>query len=332
MNFEKKDVFAISEEELSYRQRLPLDIKVSMAKNRIREYVRVYGESGTYCSLSGGLDSTVLRHIIDQMYPGNNIENVYLDTWMEYPGVRRFVYDNFKVRTIKPSKDMKTIINQTGFCFPSKDVAEMIEGVRNNKKWAIKKINGLDKNGQPSKFREQYKKWWKLVDSHLLITARCCDEMKEKPVFLYEKETRKHPFLALRAEESQRRKTAYLKSGCNTFEGERPASRPIAFFTKNDILQYIVQNNVNFSEEYGDIVIKNEIPGQMSLCMDCERLCTTGESRTGCMFCPVMCHLNNFEKYRRLKKKYPKLYDYAMEELGIINLVEWCKKNLGKSQ
>ena len=44
------------------------------------------------------------------------------------------------------------------------------------------------------------------------------------------------------------------------------------------------------------------------------------------MFCPIGCHLDNFAKFKRLKKFNPKLYDYCMEELGEKKLLDFINK------
>jgi len=45
----------------------------------------------------------------------------------------------------------------------------------------------------------------------------------------------------------------------------------------------------------------------------CERFCTTGAERTGCMFCLFGMHLEKGEtRLQRLHKTHPKVYDYCM--------------------
>ena len=102
-------------------------------------------------------------------------------------------------------------------------------------------------------------------------------------------------------------------------------SKPLGFWTKQDILRYLVINEIEIAEPYGNIVEIGQIEGQLSFCSNC-KLTTTGESRTGCMFCPIGCHLDNFAKFKRLKKFNPKLYDYCMEELGEKKLLNFINK------
>lgn len=70
-------------QDLKMRQALPLDIKISMTKQRIREWINEFGVDGVYVSFSGGKDSTVLLHIVREMYP--DVPAVFVDTGLEYP-------------------------------------------------------------------------------------------------------------------------------------------------------------------------------------------------------------------------------------------------------
>lgn len=76
-------------EELHQLQALPLNVKIQKTKQRIREWVDHFGEDGVYISFSGGKDSTVLLHIVRELYP--NVPAVFCDTGLEYPEIREFV-------------------------------------------------------------------------------------------------------------------------------------------------------------------------------------------------------------------------------------------------
>jgi 3'-phosphoadenosine 5'-phosphosulfate sulfotransferase (PAPS reductase)/FAD synthetase len=269
---------------------------------------------------------------------------------MEYPQVRRFAKEKDGIIRLRPEGTIKQIIDDCGWNFPSKDVAAIIEAARRDKKWAIDRLNGLGKDGKPSAYREMYKKWWPLVDAPFKISDRCCLRMKEDVVAKYEKETGRHPILALMADESARRQEAYLRTGCNAFEksyfldpetgeeveqvNKRPMSKPMGFWTENDVLQYLYENKISIAEPYGQIVEENQVAGQMNLfdmgvsssCQGCKYR-TTGESRTGCMFCTVGCHLDHFAKIKRLKAYSPKLYDYCMDYLGEREVLSWIDRH-----
>lgn len=342
---------SISKAELKERQAWPLDYKVMWTKMMINEFIREFGEKNVYISFSGGKDSRVLLHIVREVCGYKNVKAVFLDTWLEYPEVRAFAKSFDNVITIKPEKSMKQIVTDCGWNFPSKDIAELIEALRkpNPPKWAVNKINGLDKNGNYSEYRQMYKKWKILVDSPFKISRKCCLEMKEKPVIKMEKETGMHPIVALMADESATREAAYLKTGCNTFDkkqifnpetgefelvgSDRPISKPMGFWTENDVLQYIYENKLSIAAPYGEIVETDQINGQMNLFdVGCVKNCngckfrTTGEQRTGCCFCPVGCHLDGFAKFKRLKNTQPKLYEYCMDELGEREVLSWIDR------
>lgn len=315
----------ISNDELIMRQSLPLNVKVSMTMSRIRSFYNEFG-GDVYISWSGGKDSTVLRDIALKF--DSNIKCVYCDTWMEYPEIRQFVKKHDNVIYLKPDKSMKQIIEEDGWCFPSKDVAECIYYARKGSEWALNKLKGLDKNGKPSEYRKQYKKWYSLYESDIKISALCCYDMKEKPIARFEKESGLHPIVALMADESARRKEGYLRTGCNSFDGKRPISKPMGFWTEQDVLRYIKQNSLEIPSVYGEIVEDGQIQGQMCFGCHMAKLSTTGEDRTGCTFCPVGCHLDNFAKFKRLKVTQPKMYEHCMDELGLRDLCSWIDRNI----
>lgn len=48
-------------------------------------------EHNAYISFSGGKDSTVLSHLVDEALPDNKIPRVYLNTGIEYKDIVTFV-------------------------------------------------------------------------------------------------------------------------------------------------------------------------------------------------------------------------------------------------
>lgn len=114
--------------ELWQKQSLPLSIKILMTQRRIREWVTEFGEDGVYVSFSGGKDSTVLLHLVRQMYP--NITAVFVDTGLEYPEIRDFVKTFDNVVWLKPKKNFKQVITDYGYPFISKEVSDKVDGAR----------------------------------------------------------------------------------------------------------------------------------------------------------------------------------------------------------
>ena len=142
--------------------------------------------------------------------------------------------------------------------------------------------------------------------------------MKKAPAKLFNKQTGKKPILATMADESLLRQTDWLRSGCNSFEGKKAASKPMSFWTEQDVLQYIKQRGLRIASVYGEVVYAEE-PDQLRFesigiySSDMERLKTTGCERTGCMFCPFGCHREKSPtRFERLKETHPRQYAYCI--------------------
>ena len=186
--------------------------------------------------------------------------------------------------------------------------------------------------------RYDFSKWKPLLDMDFNISHLCCNEMKKKPL----NHLAKKPIVATMTEESMLRQTAWLKTGCNAFK--KGVSKPMSFWTEQDVLTYIRENQIRFYEElhaansdnklirnnarrwlkknnyqrieissvYGDIVFSAGDGNlyENTLC-DCGgKLCTTGCHRTGCIFCGFGAHRDG--RYKDLKHTHPRQYEYCM--------------------
>lgn len=313
-----------SREDLKYFQAMPLDIKVAMTKTRIREWVKEYGADGVYVSFSGGKDSTVLLHIVRELYP--NIEAVFVDTGLEYPEIRKFVKTFSNVTILRPKMRFDEVIKKYGYPIISKEVGTCVFQGRkclqgsNKYNYRLKILLGTatDKNGNKSLFcKEKYKP---LLHTDFICGSYCCNIMKKNPAKEFTKKTDKKPITAQMASESKLRERQWLENGCNGFEMKSPISNPISFWTEQDVLQYIKQNNLPIASVYGDIVdeaqiIKSggDIFEQQSMFENCGgNLTTTRCERTGCMFCGFGCHLEKENRWLRLKKTHPRQYEYCI--------------------
>jgi 3'-phosphoadenosine 5'-phosphosulfate sulfotransferase (PAPS reductase)/FAD synthetase len=115
-------------QELKQWQALPLNIKVLMTKDRIRQWIKEYGEDGVYVSFSGGKDSTVLLHMVRENYP--KVPAVFVDTGLEYPEIRNFVKTFDNVEWLRPKLTFKQVIEKYGYPFFSKETSEAIYEAR----------------------------------------------------------------------------------------------------------------------------------------------------------------------------------------------------------
>ncbi|MBD5532853.1 MAG: phosphoadenosine phosphosulfate reductase family protein [Lachnospiraceae bacterium] len=128
--------------DLYQMQSLPLSIKIRMTQYRIREWVEHYGTDGVYIAFSGGKDSTVLLHLVREMYP--NIGAVYVDTGLEYPEIREFVKQHENVDIIRPKMNFRDVIMKYGYPMIGKEVAGCVYGARRYVEKLIQRENGAE--------------------------------------------------------------------------------------------------------------------------------------------------------------------------------------------
>ena len=292
--------------ELKLMQNYPLELKIMKTKQRIIEWVSYYGLEGVYVSFSGGKDSTVLLNIAREIYP--NIKALYIDTGLEYPEVKEFVKTWDNVDIIRPKMSFKEVINKYGYPVISKEQSQYIHQYRNAKSEKTKKTRLEGNKWGRGKISN---KWLYMIDAPFKISDQCCNIMKKSPAKIYEKENNVVPIVGTLAEESALRTSHYVKSGCNAFDSKRPKSTPLGFWTNQDILQYIKENNIKIPTVYGEIVKDNGT------------LKTTGCDRTGCIYCAYGCHLEEENRFLRLEQTHPKLHQYCMENLGMKDVLEY---------
>lgn len=302
--------------DLKQMQSLPLSAKIIMTKRRIRDWYD-YWDGQVYVSFSGGKDSTVLLHIAREVRP--DIEAVFVNTGLEYPEIQKFVKTFDNVTILRPKMRFDEVIKTYGYPIISKEVAMVIEYAEKGRQWAINNLNGLDNKGNPYIFKKSmFAKYKPLMQTDFNTSSKCCGVMKEKPIDKYAKSVGKKPISAIMASESRRRENSWLKTGCNAFDSKKPMSKPMSFWTEQDVLQYIKENNIPIASVYGEVVYKED-PDQMRIedygIEGCgtEKLCTTGCDRTGCIFCAFGTHLEKGEsRFERLKRTHPRQYEYCI--------------------
>lgn len=299
-------------EDLRQMQAMTLRAKILTTQARLIEWYSK-NNGNIYISFSGGKDSTVLLHIARQLFP--DIPAVYIDTGLEFPELRDFVKTIDNVTWLKPEMNFRKVIETYGYPLISKDVARFIWTARRHPNGKVAaRFEPNNEHDQKYGSRYSVAKWKFLIDSNIPISHKCCDIMKKNPAKKYEKETGNKPVVATMACESQERRTQWLQYGCNVFSDRRPISRPMSFWTEQDILEYILKYNLDYAPVYGDIVRDKN-----------GKLKTTKRERTGCVFCPLGCQAEKDpNRFQQLKVTHPQLYDYCMKS--------WDKGGLGMKE
>ena len=315
-------------EQLREMQAMSLEEKILLAQGRIeRWYYHFHGN--VYVSFSGGKDSTVLLHIAREMFP--DVPAVFINTGLEYPEIRAFAMSFDNVRELYPvwgraaRKHGKTpsdritfrdVLTIYGYPLISKSVSNVIVESRRTKhgsRWdRLHGLYGQRDDGKKSCY--DHSRYLPLYDLPIRISDECCKVNKKSPAQRYETMTGNKPIIATMTEESNMRESAWLSSGCNAFESHRPVSKPMSFWLEQDVLQYIVENNIEISSVYGDVCVQDESKNLYTPSFMCSgKLVCSGCQRTGCMFCSFGAHLEKgMTRYQRLKITHPKVYEYCI--------------------
>ena len=162
-----------------------------------------------------------------------------------------------------------------------------------------------------------YEKYRFMLNSPYRFSNYCCQVMKKSPSHIYSTKSGQVPITAQMACESQQRTQTWMKQGCNAFDIEHPISNPMSFWTEQDILHYIKDNNLKICSLYGNLCEKED-----------GTLYYDGLQRTGCMFCGFGCHKKQDERFVIMKKTHPKVYEYIMKPieeggLGYREVINW---------
>lgn len=236
-------------------------------------------------------------HLVRRLYP--DTPAVYIDTGLEYPEVRKFALSQSNVIKLTPEMNFKKVIQTYGYPVISKEQSAFIQEYRDTHSEKLKDIRW---NGNKYGRGKISKKWRFMVDAPFKISDKCCDIMKKNPAKRFEKQNEMHPIIGVMAEESAQRKSNWLMYGCNMFDSERPTSKPLSFWTEQDILAYIKKYNLPYASVYGEILQDEN-----------GKYYTTKCNRTGCIFCMYGCHLEKEpNRFQRLKETHPKLWNYCM--------------------
>ncbi len=302
-------------QRLKELQALPLNRKIQITQTRIIEWYQHF--NGQVCvSFSGGKDSTALLHLARQIYP--DLPAVFSNTGLEYPEIQKFVKTFANVDIVYPDMPFSEVLSTYGYPLISKEVSEACHYARRlvdrtgttfQKRGELLGAETFRKrrelSGTVTEDRSRYskKKWLPLArDLPVMISHYCCDKMKKGPTHKYYTRTKRKPIIGSLAQESlMRRRQAWIRHGCNSFEGRKASSQPLSFWTEQDVLQYLRDYGIEIASVYGEIVGE---PGNLRC---------TGCQRTGCVYCAFGAHLEKGEtRFLRLAKTHPRQYEYSI--------------------
>lgn len=296
----------ITSDILKTRQAYPLDIKIGLSLNRIKHWYNLYA-GNVYVAFSGGKDSTVLLHLVRSIYP--EVPALYVDTGLEYPEIKDFVKTWDNVEIVKPSVTFREVLDKYGYPVISKKVSRALSRIMNpntSERSRNKTLYG-DERGSYGKLPE---KWKYLLDAPFKMSDKCCKIMKMRPATSYYKKTGRTGYVGTMAADSQSRMKQYLTHGCYLTGISVPKCTPIAFWTDNDIWEYLKTKNVPYCKVYD-----------------------TGLKHTGCMFCLFGVHIEGRpNRFDIMREKHPKIYNYCMEKLELRKVLGYIYAGIEKGK
>lgn len=309
-----------TKEDLKIMQAWSLDRKIQVTQTRILEWYRKW-DGQCYVSFSGGKDSTVLADLTARVCKLNGYKLIlwFSNTGLEYPEIVKHVKTYGEYLKEKYEIEVETIIDvprdrKTGKRITFKDVI-LTYGYPIISKTISRAISDVKKLGDNCWFAGAFngretgiynmQKWKFVLDAPFKVSNKCCDVMKKNPAKYFTKDTGLRPIIGTMAYESSNRKAQWLKNGCNSFDIKNPSSKPISFWLEQDVLEYVVKNELPYPSVYGDILQDKN-----------GKYYVTGIDRTGCVFCGYGCHLQKEpNRFQQLKQTHPKLWNYCMKPI-----------------
>ncbi|WP_138481667.1 phosphoadenosine phosphosulfate reductase domain-containing protein [Dyadobacter bucti] len=344
--------YKVSRKELNERKALPLWDKVQWAIERYIDYVEIFGQRGVYKAFSGGKDSQVMKHIIDDLHDGRMGEflrmeyrllyrtliegkpsppDVHCKTGIEFPEIDEHVKTFDGVIILKPKMGFTRVIKEVGAAIGSKKIAMMIRRAKgylsnpNPKNEATLRLytTGIKRDGTVSKASKIPDRWLKVLDAPFLVSDKCCDIFKKEPFRRYEKETGRVPIVGTLAEESDQRTVSYMKTGCITWDRGKESCRPLSIWTEKDIWDYADLHLIRFCSVYYDRTVEvKQLDGSLAM----RNL--PAERQTGCTICLFGLHLEPKGKPNRIQRlavSHPIFYNVMVNKCGIGEMLEWME-------
>lgn len=149
-------------------------------------------ENNAYLSFSGGRDSTILHHLLDEALPNNRIPRVFIDTGIEYLAIRQFVMElaskDNRFQIIKPTQPIQKILETYGYPFKSKQHSHNVMVYQHSGMGrSVKRYLGtIESNTQfrcPKSLMYQFTEQF-----NLKLSDQCCLRLKKMPIHKWEKE------------------------------------------------------------------------------------------------------------------------------------------------
>lgn len=245
----------------NYAQKLDFTIRC------IRKAIRMLPEEKWCLSWSAGNDSTALSLVMRHLC-GLKVPHVMSNTRLEYPETIRNMHaykkqleaDNIVVIVAYPDKRPAEVWREDGIPLYSKVLASKY------RQW-VKTGNDAHLKQVPEYLHEPFKK---LRDASVMLTEKCCDELKKKPMRKAQRSIGADgSFTGVRAAESMSRRLGFIQRGAlyNSSRNRQWICNPLVHWSEQDVQRTLKRFGITL-----------ERPGN-------------GSGRSGCINCGFGCHI-----------------------------------------
>lgn len=332
--------------EFIQKQSLPYEAKIVHAEKVAYDF-RDWAEKNDYntCVSIGGLDSITLYYFLKKLHIDTTPVSVSV---LEDKSIQKIHKQIPDMVFIRPYKSKVQVLREHGFPVISKEKAKKIEILQtpNSSKQTFIHAIMTGQMGEQGKFKKSDKiklpeKWLKKFGGHYAhhrpdleceianfkVSSDCCKWMKEKPAQDWQKANNMVPYLGLMASEGGQREKGLMKNGCNYYGKTTIRSCPFAIFSRQDLLQLVLDLQVPVPEIYGEIIQEDD-----------GILRTTKAQRTGCSMCGFGIHMEKRpHRFDRLFDSNPKEWDFWLHNMGwgvVLDHigVEWKNPELYKEE
>ena len=209
-------------------------------------------ENNAYISFSGGKDSTVLSHLIDEALPNNKIPRVYLNTGIEYKSIVAFVERererDCRIQIIFSKQNIKTMLEVVGYPFKSKEHSQKVSYYQNSGMGKTV-LNYLGQGTKKDFLCPENLKYNFTPEFKIKVSDKCCRKLKKEIADKWaEQNKRQIKITGMRKEEGGLRTS---HNTCTVFdEGKLLKFHPLQPITDDFISWYIAERKIELCELY----------------------------------------------------------------------------------
>ena len=196
-------------------------------------------ENNAYISFSGGKDSTVLSHLVDEALPNNKIPRVFINTGIEYKLLVAFVERererDYRIQIVLSNQNIRNMLEIVGYPFKSKEHSQKVSYYQNSGMGKTV-LNYLGQGTKKDFLCPENLKYNFSPEFKIKVSDKCCRKLK--------KEIAK----VMRKEEGGLRTS---HNTCTVFdEGKLLKFHPLQPITDDFIDWYIAEKKIKLCELY----------------------------------------------------------------------------------